>query len=302
MRIEDLPIEDRYGFHVFDGKDGKPFEPKLDSDEFRFPDSIGWAPIGGCPNCDEFFFGTIYRRKIDVGPEFELVPLDEPLRVGDEALDKCGRNPMTLQEQCWCIGVGSTPRGCLEKSTHKGFHAFRRRKLKEEKSDGRYVPKVGEMFTIKRWINSTDRSWVGSRLRAALAPDGFVKFEAYNRFSDSWSPTNTAYRLEELELQRWPDQSEIWNDYAKKKPSKAGRYLVFLPTMGVNGRCASNFNGQQFACSPQPSHWCEMPEPPAPEKTDAEKSLQEYSQRERVGYTEQEEKFYIAGFNAGRGK
>lgn len=82
MKIEQLPIEQTYGYHVFLGIDAPtPFQ--RDSDEF-------WDAGKGCFTkilaAGTWFSVDIYRRKIDVGAGFELVPLDAPVAEGWEFL------------------------------------------------------------------------------------------------------------------------------------------------------------------------------------------------------------------------
>lgn len=85
MNIKDLPLTDTYGFHVFTGSDCAKFEPRLATDEFWSNEGRCWRECGDAGQ--NFYTIFIYRRRIDPGPGWEIVPLDGELEHLNEYTD-----------------------------------------------------------------------------------------------------------------------------------------------------------------------------------------------------------------------
>lgn len=144
-KIEELR-EQTYGYHVFYGRDGEKFLPKLRTDQFLMVS--GWADIGGIKETSDncFYADYIYRRPIDVGEGFELVPLDEIINVSDECL-LIGDSEWKNATGCH----GDTPRESF-KEHGDIFKAFRRRKsAKGETTPVESVQDLKAVHRLKCW-------------------------------------------------------------------------------------------------------------------------------------------------------
>jgi len=118
MTIDQLPIEDKYGFWTFTGDDCKRFEPKLETDEC-------WSTYFrrfGQTSFSYFSVSSIYRRRIDPGEGFELVGLDEWLTLDMDY--RCSGDSVEWRRNSH---EGCTVRVLIERGAMP-YLAFRRKK------------------------------------------------------------------------------------------------------------------------------------------------------------------------------
>lgn len=164
MTISELPIADTYSYWVFTGSDCARFEPKLDSDEWL--GNLEWLPS----KCSELMPNFIWRRRIDPGAGFELVPLDE-LESSD--MDFTRNGTKWESNRHYSIKHGRTVRGFLEgcRRCIDPILAFRRKSApKVESVDGWIsvkdrLPELGQdvwVFLrgeVIQWQNTNSRYW-----------------------------------------------------------------------------------------------------------------------------------------------
>lgn len=156
MKIEQLPLDDTYGFHTFYGKDGEKFLPKVETDEFFYNSENKWLPVACvCDACQDAWRGaseSIYRRQVAIPDDCELVGLDEVCGMCDYIQRNGERHAVT--GPCW---QSLTPRQILAKS--KTFPhtsavepvAFIRRKKTEVKPQ----PFSEKFWCVMRLSNSS---------------------------------------------------------------------------------------------------------------------------------------------------
>lgn len=74
--------------------------------------------------------------------------------------------------------------------------------------------KIGDKVTVKKWLNSNDRSYIGDLLTVKFIADGFAWFERHNRYSKN--PDKVQLNLNEVELKTVSDNFIAAYDWMKK--------------------------------------------------------------------------------------